>query len=253
MRRIATEERRYADTRILFGSKGDPDDPADDIGPSFNSYDSMDKFVFVIDFQPSIDTKEMFNMNWGNGMSANSYNILSDAGCIPHFAYQSLVKYADKDGGIAYTWNNKYLENRDHLQFELLGLDDKAVPKVYDEMQRMIVEDVTDDCKTLLCPTKFMDDIYRIWCETMDVKTNMYLEDYKDYENHFPNEYKDYPNPELDFGDANVVEHHFDELFELDFLSDEELELTQEEIEQIDNDGNLTEDEREERKSELRE
>ena len=85
------------------------------------------------------------------------------------------------------------------MQFELLGLDDKKIPKVYENMQRMIVEDITDNCKTLIVPTKFMDDIYRIWCETLDEKTNMYVEDYGDYENHFHNEYKDYSNPVIDF------------------------------------------------------
>ena len=122
--------------------------------------------MFVVGFNPSIDSKSMFEVSWRNELSTSTYNILGDAGYIPHFAYQSLVRYADKDGGTAYTWKNKYLGNKNHMQFELLGLDDKNIPDLYENMERLVVEDITDECKTLLCPGKFMDDIYRIWCET---------------------------------------------------------------------------------------
>ena len=167
----------------------------------FNTYDSMDKYVFVVDFEPSIDHKTMFDISWRNGIHTHSYNILGDAGYIPHFAYQSLVKYADRDGGTAYTWRNKYLKTKDHLQFELLGLDDKGVKGPFGEMQRMIVDDITDNCKTLLCPAKMMDDIYRIWCEVEGVKRRLYPGEEdpygykKKYETYFPNEYVDYTNP----------------------------------------------------------
>lgn len=64
----------------------------------------------------------------------------------------------------------------------------------------MIVEDLTDDCKTLLCPTKFMDDIYRIWCETKGMKRRVLPGQQEDeYESYFKNEYVDYANPEIDF------------------------------------------------------
>lgn len=66
---------------------------------AFNSYDSMDKFVMVLDFRTSIDNPYMFKVDWRNGVHAASYNILGDAGFIPHFAYQSLVGYAEGDGG----------------------------------------------------------------------------------------------------------------------------------------------------------
>ena len=127
---VAPADRRYIDMHIL-GTEGDPDDPDDDIKPAFNSYDSLDKFVFVLDFEPSIDHKSMFDMGWMDGITTQSYNILSDAGCIPHFAYQSLINYGDRDGGTAYTWRNKFLDSKDHLMFELLGIDDKGVAEVY--------------------------------------------------------------------------------------------------------------------------
>lgn len=200
---------KYVDSNILLGTKGeDEEDPGDDIPPAFNSYDSMDKFVFVLDFQPSIDHKNMFDMSALDGLTCRSYNILSDAGCIPHFAYQSLVKFGDengkpdRDGGTAYTWTNKYLQNKTHMQFELLGLDDQSIPKLYENMQRMVVDDISDDCKTLLCPAKFMDDIYRIWCEN---KTKKALKT-DDYDSYFANEYVDYPNPKLEFGADGLAE-----------------------------------------------
>ena len=71
--------------------------------PAFNSYDSNDKYVFVLDFQTTIDNQSLFLNTKGN-MMFYSYNILSDAGYIPHFAYQSLVKYGDGVDGTAYTW-----------------------------------------------------------------------------------------------------------------------------------------------------
>lgn len=251
--------RMYVDTNILLGSKGDEDDPEDDLPPSYNSYDSMDKFVFVLDFEPSIDSKSMFDISWRNGLSMYSYNVLSDAGCIPHFAYQSLIKYThgtgelDKDGGTAYTWKNEYLNNKTHMQFELLGLDDQTIPKVYENMQRMIVDDITDGVKTLICPTKFMDDIYRIWCETEDVKTNMYFEEYGKYENHFRNEYRDYTNPDLFYhedgagGFAIWDMWEEDDDGEIDISSVFELDLPKSDGE-IDLDPTLSDEEKEQKK-----
>ena len=58
----------------------------------------------MIDFESSIDSKNMFDLGWKNSVVPSSYNILSDSGCIPHFAYQSLARYDDRDGGTAYTW-----------------------------------------------------------------------------------------------------------------------------------------------------
>lgn len=108
-----------------------------DVDGKFNSYDSMDKYVLVLDFKPSIDNRILFNGSVGrsSGFTAAAYNILGDAGYIPHFAYQSLVKYADgDDGGTAYTWKNEYLAGKQHMQFELLGIDDADVPVAYDFM-----------------------------------------------------------------------------------------------------------------------
>ena len=142
-----------------------------------------------------------------------------------------MIKYDDRSGGTAYTWANAHLKEKTHMQFELLGLDDKEIPKTYEQMSKMVVEDITDNCKTLLCPAKFMDDIYRIWCETTSVPAR--YGDYP-YDMYFPNEYKDYPNPELDFRkdfykgddtatppippDHNLIVHQFDDkdMFELD-------------------------------------
>jgi hypothetical protein len=176
---------------------------------AFNSYDSNDKYVFIIDFQTTIDNSTLF-LNTKDNLMFYSYNILSDAGYIPHFAYQSLVKYGEDDGvdGTAYTWRNKYLKTKNHLQFELLGLDDQRIPKAFDAMQKMVVEDTTDDCKTLINPAKMMDDIYRIWCETKGVKRKLFPgeEDkygYKvKYDAYFENEYKDYANPKMDLPDG---------------------------------------------------
>ena len=192
-------ERMYVDQDILH--------------KRFNSYDSNDKYVFVIDVQSSIDHKSMFSTSWRTGLKTYSYNILSDAGYIPHFAYQSLVRFPDKDGGTSYTWMNKYLADKKHMQFELLGLDDKGVQDVYNVMQRMVVDDLTDECKTLLCPARFMDDIYRIWCETTTVRVHPELYPHDMY---FSNEYKEYQNPELEFAEDDTVEYTFDDDFELD-------------------------------------
>ena len=71
----------------------------------------------------------------------------------------------------------------------------------------MVVEDTTDDCKTLINPAKLMDDIYRVWCETKGVKRKLLPgeEDkygYKaKYDAYFENEYKDYSNPKWDFNE----------------------------------------------------
>lgn len=131
----------------------------------FNSYDSNDKYVLTLDFEPSIDNPSLFDLSIDDGISASAYNILVDAGYIPHFAYQSLVRYAEgDDGGTAYTWQNKHLKDKEHMQFELLGLDDKGIPDVYAAMQKMVVKDLTDDCETILRPAKLMEDIFRIWC-----------------------------------------------------------------------------------------
>ena len=203
------EKRRYVDRKILEDA--------------FNSYDSNDKYVFVVDIQASIDHRSLFNMSWDSGIQTYSYNILGDAGYIPHFAYQSLIRYENgdrlpnkdgdmPDGGIAFTWRNAHLDRKDHLQFELLGLDDKDIPEAFNNMLRMIVVDTTDDCKTLINPAKMMDDIYRVWCDTKGVKRNLLPgEDdpygYKEkYESYLPNEYADYQNPELDWADADVQE-----------------------------------------------
>ena len=176
----------------------------------FNSYDSNDKYVFVLEFQSSVDNDILFN-NSSDTPMAYAYNILSDAGYIPHFAYQSLVKYNDDVDGTAYTWKSKYLVGKEHLQFELLGLDDKEIPDAYANMERMIVEDTTDDCKTIVNPAKLMEDIYRVWCETKGVKENP--ED--KYESYFENEYKGYDNPELEFDEDNEVVWDDTEEFEL--------------------------------------
>lgn len=112
------EERRYIDEHIA--RKG------------FNSYDSLDKYVFVIDFAASIDNKNMFDLGWKETVTTSCYNILGDSGYIPHFAYQSLIRYDDKRGGTAYTWANGHLMDKTHMQFELLGLDDKEIPKTYE-------------------------------------------------------------------------------------------------------------------------
>ena len=172
---------------------------------AFNSYDSNDKYVLVLDFQATIDNPDMF-INSKGDLTTYSYNILSDAGYIPHFAYQSLVKYGDNVDGTAYTWRNKYLKTKNHLQFELLGLDDQCIPKAYEAMQKMVVEDTTDSCKTLVNPAKMMDDIYRVWCETKGRKRSLSPgeEDkygYKaKYDAYFENEYRDYANPEIGIG-----------------------------------------------------
>ena len=188
----------------------------------FNSYDSNDKYVFVLDFQTPIDNSTMF-LNTRDNMMSYSYNILSDAGYIPHFAYQSLLKYGADDGvdGTAYTWRSKYLKTKNHLQFELLGLDDKSIPDAFDAMQKMVVDDTTDGCKTLVNPAKLMDDIYRIWCETKTVKrTPLPGEEPDPYDSYFENEYKDYPNPKWDLDDDgyewDVCKDHPEDRFEID-------------------------------------
>ena len=78
----------------------------------------------------------MFDFGWRQSLSFGAFNVLEDAGCIPHFAYQSLIGYGseDKDAGTAYTYGNKYLKTKDHMQFELLGLDDKSIPQAFETM-----------------------------------------------------------------------------------------------------------------------
>lgn len=149
--------------RIYFNS---------DVDDSFNSYDSNDKYVMLVDIVPSIDNSSMF-IGSDIKIKASSYNVLGDAGYIPHFAYQSLIKYNDNVGGISHTWKNEYLNTKEHLSFELLGLDDKKIPDEYELMNGMVVEDLTDNCFTLLNPTKLSQDIYRIWCESIG-KNNRY-------------------------------------------------------------------------------
>ena len=169
-------KRRYVDKGVL---------------DAFNSYDSMDKYVFVLGFSPTIDNKGAFENGWMDGIEPSSYNILGDSGCIPHFAYQSLVEYdsGDSECGISFTWKNEFLKNRNHLQFELLGLDDKKIPEAFENMNRMVVDDLSDDCKTILRPAKMMDDIYRIWCCSKTMKDR--LGNYP-YDMYFENEYKDW-------------------------------------------------------------
>ena len=72
----------------------------------------------------------------------------------------------------------------------------------------MVVEDTSDDCKTLLNPVKLMDDMYRVWCEAKGVKRTLFPgeEDpygYKSrYDSHFDNEYKEYVNGRFNLGDG---------------------------------------------------
>ena len=151
----------------------------------------------MVDFIPSVDNPVLFNNSIkGDGWHVESmFNIIGDAGFIPHFAHQSLVKYGDKDGktdrdgGTAYTWRNPFLNGKDHMQFELLGLDDKGIGDAFKAMRNLVVDDLTDDCRTLICPSRFMDDIYRIWCCSRTVKSR--FGDYP-YDMYFENEYKDY-------------------------------------------------------------
>ena len=197
------EVRRYIDKDIL--KKG------------YNSYDSLDKYVMVLDFDSSIDNKTMFDISSMNGLSTYSYNILSDSGFIPSFAYQSLVKYGDKDGGTTYTWMNKHLKGKSHMQFELLGLDDWDIPQTYDEIQRLVVKDTTDDCDTLLNPMKLTGDIYRVWSETrggFDRTKEASLA-----QHHIYDEYKDYSNDLIEFSDGETEKTWTpkdDDLFKID-------------------------------------
>ena len=203
-----SQERRYIDGSIAPNRES----PGES---KFNSYDSMDKFVMVVDFEPSIDSKDMFKMSAFSGMRTYSYNILSDAGYIPHFAYQSLLRYDkdDKECGTSFTWRNEYLNGKNHMQFELLGLDDKEIPEIFENMKRLVVTDITDNCKTLLCPAKMMDDIYRVWCETVGLKRKLLKGEtdpygYREkYDSNFTNEYRDYTNPELSFVDDGNASH----------------------------------------------
>ena len=118
-------------------------------------------------------------------------------------------------------------------------------------MSRMVVEDVTDDCKTILSPARFMDDIYRIWCETSTVPAR--YGNYP-YDMYFENEYKDYPNPEIDFGNSMTKEWTApdSEKFELDISMLDDVELTQTEMDRIDNDTSMTPEQKDEAKQKLR-
>ena len=194
-------KRRYIDSRIAS---------------AYNSYDSLDKYVMVMDIQSPLDVKGVFDAGWETSVVSSVYNILGDAGCIPHFAYQSLIGYGseDKDAGTAYTYRNKYLRTKDHMQFELLGLDDKSIPEAFETMQKMVVQDLEDDCRTLLAPARMMEDIYRIWCETHSHKAN----DEDPYDSYFDNEYKEYVSEAFDFGsvDEHVWEVEDDDAFDVD-------------------------------------
>lgn len=231
---IAPEDRKYIDLHIA-GDIGNPDDPDDDIPAKFNSYDSLDKYALVLDLTPSTDNIHLFNSLVNSGdYTGSAYNILGDAGYIPHFAYQSVVKYPKgDDGGIAYTWDNKFLANKDHFQFELLGIDDVDIPIEYDFMSKMVVDDLTDNCKTLICPAKFMDDIYRVWCCSKGVKRELLPGEEdpygykKKYDAYFENEYKQYVNDEIRFtnksgGIISIVEWIIpdNDLFTIDLPED---------------------------------
>lgn len=63
----------------------------------------------------------------------------------------------------------------------------------------MVVQDLEDDCRTLLAPARMMEDIYRIWCETHSHKAN----DEDPYDSYFDNEYKEYVSEAFDFSDYN--------------------------------------------------
>jgi len=89
----------------------------------------------------------------------------------------------------------------------------------------MVVEDTTDDCKTLINPAKMVDDIYRVWCETKGKKRKLLPgeEDkygYKTkYDAYFENEYKDYSNPKTQLSNGETIwdicEGHPEERFEI--------------------------------------
>lgn len=89
----------------------------------------------------------------------------------------------------------------------------------------MVVEDTTDDCKTLINPAKMMDDIYRVWCETKGKKRKLLPgeEDkysYKTkYDAYFENEYKDYANPKTQLSNGETIwdicDGHPEERFEI--------------------------------------
>ena len=182
-------KRRYIDSRIAS---------------AYNSYDSLDKYVMVMDIQSPLDVKGVFDAGWETSVVSSVYNILGDAGCIPHFAYQSLMGYGseDKDAGTAYTYRNKYLITKEHMQFELLGLDDKSIPEAFETMQKMVVQDLEDDCRTLLAPARMMEDIYRIWCENKTFKARPSDQ----YDSYFDNEWREYVNNEFSFNDEGTYE-----------------------------------------------
>ena len=206
---LALTKGKYYDGRAYVESRDGEEPPIESLRyidekiahRDFNSYDSMDKYVFVIDFDSPLDSQRMFSLTGSTNIRTHVYNVLGDSGYIPHFAYQSLVNYdsSDKDCGTAYTWKNKYLASKDHMQFELLGLDDKGISDVYDTMQRMLVDDLSDNCKTILCPAKMMGEIYRIWCENATKKHH----EYDPCGSYFANEYMEYPNPKIEFVDVN--------------------------------------------------
>lgn len=193
-----SEVRRYVDSGIL--NKG------------YNSYDSLDKYVMVLDFDSPLDNKTLFDLSSIRGLKTYSFNILSDAGFIPSFACQSLVKYGDKEGGITKTWMSKHLKDKSHMQFQLLGMDDCNIAQAYGQIQRLVVKDTTDDCDTLVNPMKLVDGIYRIWCE---VKGSAGKEQGR---HAFASEFQDYSNRTIEFNDHTEATWSPDEseLFEVD-------------------------------------
>lgn len=166
-----------------------------DVANSFNSYDSLDKYVLVVDLDTPVDSKPLFDLAAPKAIRCSICNVLSDAGWIPHFAFQSSMPYGDEhpEGGIAKVWENPHLGGKDHWSFQLLGLDDRRLAQAYDAMQRMVVDDLTDDCRTMLAPARLMEGIYRIWC---DAETRNGL--------HFQSEFSRAANPEFTYASGQT-------------------------------------------------
>lgn len=59
----------------------------------------------------------------------------------------------------------------------------------------MVVQDLEDDCRTLLAPARMMEDIYRIWCENKTFKAKPSDQ----YDSYFDNEWREYVNPEFTY------------------------------------------------------
>ena len=93
----------------------------------------------------------------------------------------------------------------------------------------MVVQDLEDDCRTLLAPARMMEDIYRIWCENRTFKA-----DPSDpYDSYFDNEWREYVNSEFSFNDEGTYEWDIskthsedDDLIQLEIDND----MTQEDI-----------------------